>query len=173
MTDDEMRAFIERIRHRGVTFEVAGEQWRVPRRLLSAHEAETLRTHADAVHRALLATKPEQEEQEATAVGGPTTESLSHPSAAATQLEPEPEPHPTTLPRDKWEAAGIEVIDGIPSHSRGDQFAAAVIDGTVPYDEAVRQRRATERMLEQMEYSRRRGAFDVTAAFTGGHRWRE
>ena len=58
----------------------------------------------------------------------------------------------TTLPQDQWGACGITEVtttDGrrIPSHPRGDQFAADVIAGRVSPARARAQHVATQQML--------------------------
>lgn len=65
------------------------------------------------------------------------------------------------VPRSKWHEAGIVELTNdqglrTPTHSRGDRYAADVIEGRVPWQQAVRDRIATEAMLADMAAFRRR-----------------
>jgi hypothetical protein len=74
-------------------------------------------------------------------------------------------PAPFALPREKWEACGIFMMNGIPTHSRGDQHAARIISGDIPYDEAAAQRRATVAMLDGIGRGAAPFSFDEALTF--------
>jgi hypothetical protein len=75
---------------------------------------------------------------------------------------PEPEPAgPVPLPREKWRAAGVRVVrspDGgeLPTHSAGDDVAAAIVSGAVRFETAVEWERAKRRELYGRHPLRRR-----------------
>jgi hypothetical protein len=115
-----------------------------------------VREHHDAIRALLVAvSEPEQQGQEtATAVGATPP---SPPAAVAPQPEaPKAPAHPYKLPRELWDGCGIYVLNGIPTCSRGDQHAAAIIAGEIRYEEAVAGCRATAQMLSEMAHSQRR-----------------
>jgi hypothetical protein len=109
--------------------------------------------HREAIRALLLAPEPapEPEEQEPTAAGAPEPE--PPPPAAITPEPPRVVPSlaaPVALPREKWDACGVWVLNGTPTHALGDQHAARIISGEIPYEQAVGAREATVSMLEDM-----------------------
>lgn len=90
------------------------------------------------------------------AAGEPEPTPASPPAAVTPQpelLPPIPSPAaPVALGREKWDAAGIYLLNGIPTHSRGDQHAARIISGAIPYEQAVRAKEATTSMLADMAH---------------------
>jgi hypothetical protein len=149
VSDDALRKIIDGIRARGVAFEVIEDRWRVRRRLLSEHEVAALTADPDAVHRLLCAFGSEQEEEQETTVADTLT---LRPATVAPSPEPEPREPVRPLPREKWEAAGIEVMNGVPTCSLGgDQRAEQIILGQISYEAAVAQREATRSMLRGIQ----------------------
>jgi hypothetical protein len=57
---------------------------------------------------------------------------------------------PIPLPEGYWLECGIEPVNGVPSHSRGDQHAARIISGEIPYARAVADQRRTQEMRNNM-----------------------
>jgi hypothetical protein len=144
------------LRANGYAPEPRGGQVYVPRwpYLPEAMQALVLE-HREAIRALLLAPEPapEPEEQETMAAG--TLEPTLPPPAAIT---PEPRRQmpslaaPVALPREMWEACGVWVLNGVPTHARGDQHAAKIVSGEIPFEQAVSAREATVLMLAEMAH---------------------
>lgn len=70
--------------------------------------------------------------------------------AAPVTVTPEPA-EPKSLPREYWDSVGIFEIDGVPTHSLGDDHAQRILDGTITLEDARDQQREAERELAQLE----------------------
>ena len=63
------------------------------------------------------------------------------------------EPMPIVVPREQWADLGLYVVRDahgrdVVTHARGDQHAAAILDGSYPVVAALADRRATRQMFE-------------------------
>ncbi|MEO8520551.1 MAG: hypothetical protein ABI603_04255 [Acidobacteriota bacterium] len=150
--DREIKALLESLDARGVRFELHEDRWRArPRRLITPMEITVLKSHEAAVYRALSAVAEEDDE------------AAQEPEQQPEQPEEEPEQEveqpalvtskPLLLDEQLWEAVGVYRVHGIPTHSRGDQHAEAILSGAVPFETALAERRATTEMLENMRAS--------------------
>jgi hypothetical protein len=63
-------------------------------------------------------------------------------------LQEPPEPVVHLLPRAKWPAAGLYLHNGVVSHALGDQHAAQILEGAIPYEQAVKAEEAAKRSIQ-------------------------
>lgn len=59
------------------------------------------------------------------------------------------------LPEEKWHLVGVSRLHGVPTHSRGDQHAARIISGEIPFEEAATARQSTTQMLAEIAHHAR------------------
>lgn len=71
--------------------------------------------------------------------------SVSQPAAVAESVETKIGEAPSGLPPRLWPEVGLFLQDGVVTHAYGDAHAQAILDGTIPIDEARAQHAAAQR----------------------------
>ncbi len=63
-------------------------------------------------------------------------------------IEEPSEPVVPLLPRAQWPAAGLYLHNGVVSHALGDEHAAQILEGVIPYEQAVKAETAGKKSIQ-------------------------